>query len=41
MTQTLTRDGFLGGRLHIAQPKSGYRAGVDPVFLAAATPAEP
>ena len=31
----LTRDAFLGGRLSIWQPKSGYRAGVDPVFLAA------
>ena len=35
----LTRDGFLGGRLSIRQPKSGYRAGVDAVFLAAAVPA--
>ncbi len=35
----LTRDGFLGGALQIMQPKSGYRAGTDPVFLAAAVPA--
>ncbi len=35
----LTRDGFLGSRLAILQPKGGYRAGVDPVFLAAAVPA--
>ncbi len=35
----LTRDGFLGGALIIRQPKAGYRAGVDPVFLAAAVPA--
>lgn len=34
-----TRDGFLGGRLTISQPKSGYRAGADPVFLAAAVDA--
>lgn len=35
----LTEDAFLGGRLSLFQPKNGYRAGVDPVFLAAATPA--
>lgn len=31
----VTRDAFLGGRLHLLQPRSGYRAGVDPVVLAA------
>ncbi len=31
----LTRDQFLGGRLIVQQPESGYRAGVDPVILAA------
>ncbi len=35
----LTEDRFLGGRLVLRQPREGYRAGVDPVFLAAATPA--
>lgn len=35
----LTRDAFLGGRLHLWQPRRGYRAGVDPVLLAAAVPA--
>lgn len=30
---------FLGGQLQIAQPLRGYRAGVDPVFLAASVPA--
>lgn len=35
----LTRDAFLGGRLHLLQPRSGYRAGVDPVLLAASAPA--
>lgn len=35
----LTRDAFLGGRLHIWQPREGYRAGMDPVLLAAACPA--
>jgi tRNA1Val (adenine37-N6)-methyltransferase len=35
----LTTDAFLGGRLTIRQPRVGYRAGVDPVLLAAAVPA--
>ncbi|MBQ0809376.1 methyltransferase [Roseovarius sp.] len=34
----LSFDAFLGGRLRIAQPKTGYRAGVDPVLLAASVP---
>jgi tRNA1(Val) A37 N6-methylase TrmN6 len=34
----LTRDAFLGGRIELLQPRSGYRAGVDPVLLAAAVP---
>lgn len=37
----LTRDAFLGGRVEIVQPKRGYRAGTDPVFLASAVPAVP
>lgn len=36
----LTHDAFLGGRLHLWQPKVGYRAGVDPVLLAASVPAK-
>lgn len=39
MTDTLTKDAFLGGKLHLLQPKSGYRAGVDSVLLAASVPA--
>lgn len=35
-----TTDGFLGGRLSIIQPKKGYRAGSDAVFLAAACDAD-
>lgn len=35
----VTRDAFLGGRLVLAQPATGYRAGGDPVLLAAAVPA--
>jgi tRNA1(Val) A37 N6-methylase TrmN6 len=34
-----TADAFLGGRLTILQPRRGYRAGADAVFLAAAVPA--
>ncbi|MCR8724913.1 tRNA1(Val) (adenine(37)-N6)-methyltransferase [Frigidibacter sp. ROC022] len=35
----LDRSAFLGGRLAIWQPRQGYRAGIDPVLLAAAVPA--
>lgn len=35
----LTRDDFLGGRVILLQPARGYRAGIDPVLLAAAAPA--
>jgi tRNA1(Val) A37 N6-methylase TrmN6 len=35
-----TDDAFLGGALHILQPVSGYRAGLDAVMLAAAVSAE-
>ncbi|NVK45130.1 MAG: methyltransferase [Rhodobacteraceae bacterium] len=38
-TADLSCDAFLGGLLSIHQPVKGYRAGVDPVLLAAATPA--
>lgn len=37
----LTCDHFLDGRLRILQPRRGYRAAMDPVFLAAAVPARP
>lgn len=33
-----TDDAFLGGALNILQPRSGYRAGLDAVMLAAAVP---
>lgn len=36
----LSQNAFLGGRLMLFQPLKGYRAGVDPVLLAAAVPAE-
>ncbi|WP_207102517.1 tRNA1(Val) (adenine(37)-N6)-methyltransferase [Paracoccus shandongensis] len=35
----LSDDGFLDGRLRIAQPKAGFRSGADAVMLAAACPA--
>ncbi len=35
----ITQNGFLGGQLQLYQPKTGYRAGIDPVLLAAACPA--
>ncbi|MFO7806744.1 MAG: methyltransferase, partial [Paracoccaceae bacterium] len=37
----LTQDAFLGGQLYLWQPRrGGYRAGVDPVLLAASVPAQ-
>ena len=36
----VTEDKFLGGQLTLMQPRAGYRAGVDPVFLAAAISAQ-
>ncbi len=37
----LTCNDFLNGRLRLWQPLVGYRAGADPVLLAAAVPAKP
>lgn len=37
----LTADEFIGGRVTLLQPRAGYRAGTDPVFLAAAVAARP
>jgi len=37
----VTEDAFLGGRVMITQPKRGYRAGIDAVFLAASAPCRP
>ncbi len=34
-----SEDGFLGGRIIVAQPRHGFRAGHDSVLLAAAVPA--
>lgn len=41
MKEDLTLDDFLGGRVQVYQPRKGYRAGVDPVLLAAAICAKP
>ncbi|MFN3664021.1 tRNA1(Val) (adenine(37)-N6)-methyltransferase [Yoonia sp.] len=41
VTEPDTLDAFLGGRLQIRQPRRGYRAGVDPVLLAASIVAKP
>ena len=35
-----SNDAFLGGRLWLRQPRKGYRAGIDPVLLAASVPAK-
>ncbi len=37
----ISDDGLLDGRLRLRQPLTGYRAGSDAVFLAAAVPARP
>jgi tRNA1(Val) A37 N6-methylase TrmN6 len=37
----VTQDGLLGGRVRHAQPAAGFRSGIEPVLLAAATPARP
>jgi tRNA1(Val) A37 N6-methylase TrmN6 len=35
----VSEDRLLDGRVRLAQPENGYRAAIDPVFLAAAVPA--
>ena len=40
-TEDLTCDDFLGGKIRVWQPRKGYRAGGDPVLLAASVPAKP
>lgn len=39
--EATTEDLFLGGRVRLRQPRDGYRAAIDPVFLAAAIPVQP
>ena len=35
----LTEGTLLGGAIRYGQPKTGYRTGIEPIFLAAAVPA--
>ena len=35
----VAEDALLGGQVRLVQPAEGYRAAIDPVFLAAAVPA--
>lgn len=41
VTEDVTCDDFLGGSVRAWQPRRGYRAGVDPVLLAAGVMAKP
>ena len=41
MTSPTTYDAFLGGKVHVLQPKHGFRSGIDAVLLAATVPAKP
>ena len=41
VTVAVTDDEFLGGRLRLLQPETGYRIGGDSVLLAATVPARP
>lgn len=41
MTQAVTRDAFLAGKVAVLQPAKGYRAGLDAVLLAASLDAKP
>lgn len=38
---SFTADALLDGKVRLRQPVTGYRAAIDPVFLAAAVPARP
>lgn len=37
----VSRDAFLGGRIHVLQPRKGFRSGIDAVLLAASVAAQP
>jgi len=39
VSEDLTEDGLLGGRVRLLQPRQGFRAAIDPVLLAAFVPA--
>ena len=38
-TLAISEDSFLGGALHVLQPQTGYRAGMDAVLLGASVSA--
>ncbi len=38
MTEAITEDALLGGRIRLRQPATGFRVAIDPVLLAAAVP---
>ncbi len=38
--ERVSEDAILGGRVTLLQPKDGFRAAVDPIFLAASVPAQ-
>ena len=38
MTEAITEDALLGGRVRLRQPATGFRVAIDPVLLAAAVP---
>ena len=40
MMDDVTIDDFMSGAIKVTQPKSGYRAGIDPILLAASIPAK-
>jgi tRNA1(Val) A37 N6-methylase TrmN6 len=40
VSEALTQDRLLGGRVLLSQPAQGYRVAIDPVLLAAAVPAD-
>lgn len=39
-SEDVTRDAFLGGTIHVLQPRKGFRSGIDAVVLAASVPAQ-
>lgn len=41
LEMAVSEDALLGGRVRLRQPVAGFRAAIDPIFLAAAVPAEP
>jgi len=41
VSDDLSEDGLLGGRVRLLQPRQGFRAAIDPVLLAAFVPARP